>query len=208
MQSSNYFDYLDVYPELQVLVDHFEMIREEALSVSRQPWTPWPEDHYNDSSKTPLDWTVFPFMHTFPALDASKSQWIATTSSLCPRTVSILKQIPNLRTALLSRLGPHTELGCHTGWSDLANYVLRCHFCLQMPTNGECGMWVNEEEQFHDEGKIIVFDDSKKHKAFNRSPNEERIVLIVDLLRPLSVPIGTARGGHTEQLDDLLQKFH
>ena len=93
IQSSNYFDYLDVYPELQVLVDHFEMIREEALSVSRQPWTPWPEDHYNDCSKTPLDWTVFPFMHTFPALDASKSQWIATTSSLCPRTVSILKQI-------------------------------------------------------------------------------------------------------------------
>jgi aspartyl/asparaginyl beta-hydroxylase (cupin superfamily) len=38
-----------------------------------------------------------------------------------------------------------------------------------------------------------VFDDSKTHGAFNNS-DEERIVLIVDLIRPDHIPLGRAKG--------------
>ena len=35
----------------------------------------------------------------------------------------------------------------HTGWEDLANYVLRCHICVDIPPSesGDCGLWVDDE---------------------------------------------------------------
>ena len=35
----------------------------------------------------------------------------------------------------------------HTGWEDLANYVLRCHICIDIPPpeTGTCGLLVNGE---------------------------------------------------------------
>ena len=71
---------------------------------------------------------------------------------------------------------------------------------------GTCGMWVDGEVQYHYPGNIIVFDDSKRHKAFNYS-TKERVVLIVDLLRPMSVPHGTAKGGHTAELNVIIDHF-
>jgi hypothetical protein len=35
------------------------------------------------------------------------------------------------------------QLSSHTGWADLANYVLRCHLCLTVPTDGTCGLLVD-----------------------------------------------------------------
>jgi hypothetical protein len=95
-------------------------------------------------------------------------------------------------------------------------------------------------EQFHEEGNIIVFDDSKTHLAFNRaaratehdddddgevaanessrgtpsvdsSPEDrektDRIVLIIDIMRPPHLPLGSARGGHTPALDSVISLF-
>jgi aspartyl/asparaginyl beta-hydroxylase (cupin superfamily) len=236
--SPNYLDWEETYPSLCVIKENWREIAQEAAECVKQEWIPWPEDHVGASERK-RDWTVFPFLHTFPALDESKSQWIASTTQICPRTTELLRSIPNLRTALFSRLGPSTQLAPHTGWSDLANYVLRCHICLHMSdepllygeahvvdeaddeeeegsTDGSseggdtakrtCGMWVEGEIQYHSPGNIIVFDDSKRHKAFNYS-NADRIVLIMDLLRPMHVAPGTAKGGHTSELNELLDKF-
>ncbi len=76
------------------------------------------------------------------------------------------------------------------------------------------------------EGEIIVFDDSKIHKAFNlptkemipkpdsteifestTSESTDRIVLIFDLLRPIHIPLGGATGSHTQELDSLISAF-
>ena len=129
--ASNYYDWKDTYPSLRIIKENWKEIAQEARECMKQEWIPWPEDHVG-ASASKRDWTVFPFLHTFPALDESKSQWIASTTHMCPRTTELLRSIPNLRTALFSRLGPSTELAPHTGWSDLANYVLRCHICLHM----------------------------------------------------------------------------
>jgi aspartyl/asparaginyl beta-hydroxylase (cupin superfamily) len=69
-----------------------------------------------------------------------------------------------------------------------------------------CGLWVAGEERFHRRGEIIVFDDSKMHKAFNIS-GEYRVVLIVDFLRPEGIPLGTASGGNTKELAELMSSF-
>jgi beta-hydroxylase len=146
----------------------------------------------------------------------------------------MLRSIPTMRTALFSKLGPGTKLSTHTGWADLANYVLRVHLCLHLPgtapstnslktslltlpcsfafhstgiADGCCGLLVDGEVQYHKEGQIIVFDDSKPHRAFNMSELDSRIVLIMDLMRPKTVPLGTATGSHTPELDDFVSLF-
>ena len=55
--------------------------------------------------------------------------------------------------------------------------------------------------------EILVFDDSKRHKAFNDNPDKARVVLIVDILRPAHIPLGSARGGHTKELDEFVSRF-
>lgn len=37
------------------------------------------------------------------------------------------------------------QLSSHTGWADLANYVLRTHLCLDIPSDGTCGLLVDGE---------------------------------------------------------------
>ena len=127
---------------------------------------------------------------------------------------------PFVRTALLSRLGPDTRLSAHTGWEDLANFVLRVHLTLVVPGEerggeggredgvGVCGTWVEGEVRCHREREFIVFDDSKVHKAFNLHKTEARIVLILDLVRPGYVEEGVAVGGHTEELDQFIGAFN
>jgi hypothetical protein len=200
---ANYYDWQAVYPELRALVDGFDVIYKEAMGISG--WTPWPEYHFRDGGES--DWRVWPLMHTFPAHDASRSQWVEATGRTCPETVRLLKRLPRLRTALFSRLGPGTKLSAHTGWEDLANFVLRCHLSLKVPQGNVCGTWVEGEVRYHRERDFVVFDDSKVHKAFNLHPTESRIVLIVDMLRPDTLPVGVAKGGHTPELEDFISAF-
>lgn len=202
---ANYYPWQEIFPELQVLLEHVGAIREEALAVSAQ-WTPWPEYHFRDGG-VENDWRVVPFLHTFPATDPSKTRWIQSTCARCPATVRALRQLgPVLRTALFSKLGPDTRLSAHTGWEDLANFVLRVHLTLAAPP-GVCGTWVEGEVRLHRVGDFIVFDDSKVHKAFNLHQSESRIVLIMDLVRPEHLPVGVAVGGHTEELDEFISAF-
>ena len=209
----NYFDWKIHYPELKILYKNISVINNEMKNVIE--WTPWPEElsyglkndnNVNDAG----DWKVVPFLHTFPALDDSKMTWIGSTCTKCPKTVELLKQIPNVRTALFSRLSAQTSLKFHTGWADLANHVLRCHICLDIPEDNSCGLEVggssHGEIKYHKQDEIIVFDDSKAHRAFNCS-DRDRIVLIIDILRPSGVALGTATGYHTDQLDEIIDKF-
>lgn len=202
LSACSFYDWKTTFPQLQILIDNFDIIREEAMSVNS--WTPWPEDHFSDGGQA--DWTVFPFMHTFPAFDTSKVKWIESTCTHCPHTAAVLRQIPDIRTALFSRLGPNTRVASHRGWADLANHVLRTHCCLHIPAGDACGLIVDEEERRHDQGNILVFDDSKYHRAYNRT-GEDRVVLIVDILRPSHIPLGSATGAHTEELDKFIDLF-
>lgn len=56
------------------------------------------------------DWTVFPFLHTFPAYELDKLSWVQSTSAVCPKTVELLRQVKDIRTALFSKLGAGTEV--------------------------------------------------------------------------------------------------
>lgn len=205
-----YGDVLDHFLE----PNNFRQLQEEARSIPQ--WIPWPEQqHYSTQSEQDTttnssnSWTVFPLVHTFPAIESKNRKWISSTTSYCPHTCHMLRHnnyLDNrLRTALFSRLGPNMTLAPHTGWEDLANHVLRVHIPLIVPSC--CGTWVEGCIRIHQEGIVQVFDDSKVHRAFNYNSTDERVVLIIDLARPPALPLGTAVGGHTEELDDFIEQM-
>eukprot|EP00525_Craspedostauros_australis_P000036 CAMPEP_0198119780 /NCGR_PEP_ID=MMETSP1442-20131203/26958_1 /TAXON_ID= /ORGANISM="Craspedostauros australis, Strain CCMP3328" /LENGTH=128 /DNA_ID=CAMNT_0043778317 /DNA_START=38 /DNA_END=425 /DNA_ORIENTATION=- len=111
--------------------------------------------------------------------------------------------------ALFSQLQPNTVLEAHSGWADLANHVVRLHIPLVVPEEeaGLCGLWVDGCMDIHRQGVPMVFDDSKIHRAFNYSDSSSRIVLIVDLERPPSLPIGRSTGGHSDELDKFIARM-
>ena len=230
--SPPYLSHATEYPGLlDSLLSGIHILQKEAQKIPQ--WTAWPEqNHYADNC-----WNVFPLCYTFPANDVTQRKFIHKTCSFVPGSAKLLETLgPVLRTALFSRLDPRAKLGAHTGWSDLANHVLRVHIPLIVPggkcarrnhsrgkdsnnnnyiddddgednyNNGLCGTWVDGYVETHDEGRVVCFDDSKVHRAFNYS-DEERIVLIIDLARPDGLPMGTATGGHSDELEAFINEI-
>ena len=211
--------YLDAqvhYPDvLRILQDNLETIRDEAKHIAH--WTAWPEQqHYQAVSDDDDDddggggapWNVFPLCYCFPASDISQRKWVPLTTAFVPLTTQILQSLgPVLCTALFSRLDPGARLEAHTGWADLANHVVRLHVPLEIPDGNLCGTWVDGCVMTHTaHGPWICFDDSKTHRAWNYSA-ATRTVLILDLARPAAWPMGTATGGHSEELDAFIQQM-
>ena len=89
--------------------------------------------------------------------------------------------------------------------------MLRCHLSLIVPEDVDgqpaCGVFVDDITTFHKQGEIIVFDDSKRHFAFNRHPTHSRVVLIFDVARPAGLPLGEAKGSMTAELDAFIDYF-
>ena len=218
MVASPYIDPIGEYPALQSLIQPENLARIQAEAARIPQWTAWPEQQHYQMKKNNDDdddddgvapWHVFPLCYTFPSNDLTKRKWIPLTTSFCPETAALLQKHlgDQLRTALFSRLDPQAVLEAHTGWQDLANYVYRIHLPLKVPAGGLCGTWVDGCVETHEMGRLQAFDDSKIHRAFNYSPTEDRIVLILDLARPLDLPLGTATGGHSDELDQFIERM-
>jgi aspartyl/asparaginyl beta-hydroxylase (cupin superfamily) len=71
-----------------------------------------------------------------------------------------------------ARIPPHT--GTH-------NARLICHLPLLVPR--DCGFRVGNEVRTWEEGKLLIFDDTIEHEAWNNS-DQDRVVLIFDIWRP------------------------
>ncbi|MGE0562684.1 MAG: aspartyl/asparaginyl beta-hydroxylase domain-containing protein [Flavobacteriales bacterium] len=98
----------------------------------------------------------------------------------CPKTFELLKKIPELVTAQFSVLEPNTKIDAHKGYTRM---VLRNHLALKVPSKELCKLKIENEEHSWEEGKVITFDDSKVHEAWNFS-NEPRMVLMFDVANP------------------------
>ena len=98
----------------------------------------------------------------------------------CPKTFELLQQIPDLVTAQFSVLNPNTKIDPHKGYTKM---VLRNHLALEVPSQELCKIKIEGEESSWEEGKLITFDDSKTHEAWNFS-EKRRIVLMIDVAKP------------------------
>jgi aspartyl/asparaginyl beta-hydroxylase (cupin superfamily) len=103
----------------------------------------------------------------------------------CPSTWdALLRHAPVPRvcgwgpSVVFSLLKAGAHIGAHTG---MYNTRLICHLPLIVPPG--CGFRVGNEVREWEEGKLLIFDDTIEHEAWNNGP-EDRVVLIFDIWRP------------------------
>jgi beta-hydroxylase len=188
--ADRYYDDRQTFPFLEVLKKNHDVLVSELLALSEEDWEDWPEKEIYTKKDT---WQVYPFL--------GLGKWFDHNGAKCPETYRILKTLPGLRTATYSRMGSKTALKPHQGWGELSNNVLRCHYGLVIPEGS--GVWVDGNVTFHRTGGIVVFDDSKPHSGFNHSETI-RVVLLMDIARPIWVPKGTSDQEFTGKLIDLV----
>ena len=102
----------------------------------------------------------------------------------CPRTWEAVQAapLPTIAgwgpTVMFSLLRAGARIAAHTG---MYNTRLTCHLPLILPP--DCRFRVGNETREWELDKLLIFDDSIEHEAWNDSP-EDRVVLIFDIWRP------------------------
>ena len=102
----------------------------------------------------------------------------------CPKTFEAVQHAPLCRittrapSILFSLLKSGARIAAHNG---MINTRLICHLPLVVPPG--CGFRVGNETRLWEAGKLLIFDDTIEHEAWNESP-DDRIILIFDVWRP------------------------
>jgi aspartyl/asparaginyl beta-hydroxylase (cupin superfamily) len=105
-------------------------------------------------------------------------------ASRCPATMAALAGLPlpyikaHSPMGLFSILAPHTHIQPHHG---MLNTRLICHLPLIVPPG--CRLRVGNHTRTVEAGKMLIFDDSIEHEAWNDS-DDIRVVLIFEIWRP------------------------
>lgn len=193
-----FYDVDDVFPELVKIHKLRSKIMNELDNINSNEWNDWPE---KELYATDNEWKIFP-LYAF-------NIWVNDNCNKMPTLTKFIKSIPNLKIAILSKLSPGMKLVPHRGWGEHSNFVLRAHYGLVVPEN-KCYVMVSDdninEKRYHSNDKWLIFDDSKIHMAENES-NNERIVLILDIVRPKNIKKGESDVGDTKELLEIVNYF-
>jgi aspartyl/asparaginyl beta-hydroxylase (cupin superfamily) len=174
------FDINTTYPALRGLDFSYPRIRAELDEVLKDRET-LPAYHDVDpdqatiSDVTPREWKIFYLW--------AMGERAEPNASKCPETSALLASIPNVFQAFFSILEPGKSIPEHQG--PYCGY-LRYHLGMIVPPDSPPRIRVRDEWYTWREGESVLFDDSWNHEVVNESSGE-RVVLIVDVLRPMPV---------------------
>jgi beta-hydroxylase len=165
------------FPELTVLRDNWQIIREEAKQLVEAGYIK-AADNNNDmgfNSFFKRGWKRFYLKWYDNFLPSAQSQ--------CPRTIELLKNIPNIHGAMFTmlpqdggRLKPHRDPYAGS---------LRYHLGLITPNSEKCRIYVDGILYYWQDGKDILFDETYIHSARNDT-DIDRVILFCDVERPIS----------------------
>jgi len=102
----------------------------------------------------------------------------------CPATAAALARIPGIMTAFYSILAPGKHIPRHRG---VYKGLVRAHLGLKVPEPERCHMTIDGKTVRWREGEAFLFDDTYQHEVWNDG-GEDRVVLLLDVLRPLTTP--------------------
>lgn len=161
------------YPELKVLEDNWEVIRDEALALYENGYVGVSEalpasNFYRDGR-----WTSF-YLKLYDCDIPSAYQ-------LAPRTMALIDQVPSMNIALFACLNPGKKINKH---HDPFAYTLRYSLGLSTPNSDDCGIVINGQDYKWKDGEGIIFDETYLHNAYNNT-DKPRIILMTDIDRPL-----------------------
>jgi beta-hydroxylase len=166
---------LSNFKGLQLLQDNWEMIRDEALALEQLDKIKAAEknDDAGFNSFFKKGWKRF-YLKWYEANHPSAAQF-------CPKTVALLKQVPEVKAAMFTELPPGAKLNPHR---DPFAGSLRYHLGLVTPNDDRCFINVNTENYSWRDGQGVMFDETYIHWALNDS-DETRIILLCDIERPM-----------------------
>ncbi|NNM76291.1 aspartyl/asparaginyl beta-hydroxylase domain-containing protein [Sphingomonas sp. ID1715] len=152
----------------------------DAVLARTHDFPPYVDDDENRPGKVHnlvrnRDWGAFHLLRGEP---------VEPNASLCPVTMAAQKAVPQpvIRgrspMALFSLLKPGTHIFPHNG---MLNTRLICHLPLIVPDG--CRFRVGNEVRAWEEGKLLIFDDSIEHEAWNDGVSR-RVVLLFEIWRP------------------------
>jgi beta-hydroxylase len=176
--------YLDVndFPELRLLTDNWQVIREEALGLQEEGQIKAAAG-YNDlgfNSFFRTGWKRF-YLKWY-------DDYLPSAREKCPRTVALMQQVPSVTAAMFASLPPGGRLVRHR---DPFGGSLRYHLGLVTPNSPECCIYVDGERYFWRDGEAVMFDETYIHYAENKT-DHQRIILFCDVERPLTSGVARA----------------
>lgn len=173
------FNVMQTFPELSTIEENFDAVKAEYEIVNKHFEIPAYHEveqrQYAISGKVApnVKWKVFLLYYSGETPDLAKD--------LCPKMGGLIKGIPNIYKVFFSVLEPGKSIPAHSG--PYRGY-LRYHLGLKVPKESPPYIRIKDYIYYWKEQNSILFDDTWDHEVVNES-KEERVVLIIDLLRPL-----------------------
>ncbi|MCY1284540.1 Aspartyl/Asparaginyl beta-hydroxylase [compost metagenome] len=169
--------YLDrsAFPELDVLKQNWQTIREEAMHLFDEGYIKAAEKH-NDAgfgSFFKKGWKRF-YLKWY-------DEPLPSAQILCPKTVELVRGIPNVKGAMFALLPGGSHLNPHR---DPYAGSLRYHLGLSTPNSDACRIYVDGEEYSWRDGDDVMFDETYVHWVKNET-GQTRVILFCDVERPL-----------------------
>jgi aspartyl/asparaginyl beta-hydroxylase (cupin superfamily) len=188
------------FPWLNEFQIHFNEIKDELLQIKNLPKKPlyentWGKEdrptYLNKDENENAQWDTFVFkFFTIKHLPNMAS---------CPKTATLIERFPQIITAEFSLIKPNTHILPHTGYS---NKYKRAHLGIIIP-EGEMGLKVENETKKWKPNQWLVFDDSKKHEAWNNT-SSDRVVLMIDFVDDANKAKGICKDILTQTNDPYL----
>jgi aspartyl/asparaginyl beta-hydroxylase (cupin superfamily) len=109
---------------------------------------------------------------------------VVAKAARCPATMAAISDLPipiiagRSPMVLFSILEPGTHIAPHNG---MLNTRLICHLPLIVPDG--CRLRVGNHSRAVEAGKMLIFDDSIEHEAWNNG-DAIRVILLFEIWRP------------------------
>lgn len=165
----------NLFPDLAPLSENWQTIRDEAI-ILRDHQHIQAAQQNNDAGFNSFfksGWKRF-YLKWYDASHPS-------ASTLCPKTVALLQNIPSVKAAMFAELPPGATLNPHR---DPYAGSIRYHLGLTTPNDDGCYIDVDGERYSWRDGKSVLFDETYIHEAHNTT-DIDRIILFCDVERPM-----------------------
>src|ERR1700733_12574886 len=170
------------FPQLSLLKNNWQTIRDEALQLEREELIKG-SNQYNDmgfNSFFRRGWKRF-YLKWYDDFHPSAKKY-------CPKTIELIKQIPEVKAAMFAVLPAGSELLQHR---DPYAGSLRYHLGLITPNSEQCHIVVDGQSYAWKDGDDVIFDETYVHYAENKT-DTDRIILFCDIERPVKTIFGRA----------------
>jgi len=187
----------DVYPELKNLKKSYGIIRQnlvnicggDEFNITNGAWSKFPDNVKGDVGIIPL------YMHNKPSKYFTKELY----DILCKYGVI---------SAYFIKLGKKSEILPRIQFKSMNKTLQAIHIIdSNNYSMDKCGIVVSSYSKSLKNNNIIVYDSSKEHSLYNNT-NDIVYLLVLDLPRPYSIPIGQSKKNNTIELDNLIKDIN